>query len=162
MSRAIGRAAIFVGMGWRDDLRRFDTPAGRREREQAAERARRPGDEVVDIGGSKTLPVVGESYYQDALDSLTGGGVGVHATTATLTREPNNPHDLNAIRVDCGGRKVGYVSAKQARQLAAGLDRLGGIATCPATIARRYTRLKWHVVLQVDRSKLSGTGARAR
>lgn len=39
-----------------------------------------------------------------------------------LVREPDNPHDRKAIRVDWRGRKLGYVPRAQNRAVAAALD----------------------------------------
>jgi hypothetical protein len=51
-----------------------------------------------------------------------------------LRREPDNPHDRNAIRVDWNGRKLGYIPADQNRTTALMLDnhitleaRIGGL-----------------------------------
>lgn len=41
----------------------------------------------------------------------------------TLTREPDNRHDRNAIRVDWNGRQLGYVPRAENRAVAAALDR---------------------------------------
>jgi hypothetical protein len=41
----------------------------------------------------------------------------------TLTREPDNRHDSNAIRVDWNGRQLGYVPRAENRAVAAALDR---------------------------------------
>jgi len=40
-----------------------------------------------------------------------------------LVREPDNPHDANAVRVEWRGRKLGYVPRRQNAALAWGLDR---------------------------------------
>jgi hypothetical protein len=40
-----------------------------------------------------------------------------------LTREPDNRHDSNAIRVDWNGRQLGYVPRAENRALAAAMDR---------------------------------------
>jgi hypothetical protein len=40
----------------------------------------------------------------------------------TLTREPANRHDRNAIRVDWNGRQLGYVPRAENRAVAAALD----------------------------------------
>ncbi len=40
-----------------------------------------------------------------------------------LAREPDNPHDANAIAVSWRGRKLGYVPRKENGALAWGLDR---------------------------------------
>jgi len=41
----------------------------------------------------------------------------------TLTREPDNRHDHNAIRVEWNGRQLGYVPRAENRAVAAALDR---------------------------------------
>jgi hypothetical protein len=40
-----------------------------------------------------------------------------------LVREPANPHDANAVRVDWQGRKLGYVPRRENAAVAWGLDR---------------------------------------
>jgi hypothetical protein len=40
-----------------------------------------------------------------------------------LVREPDNPHDPNAVRVDWRGRKLGYVPRRENAAVAWGLDR---------------------------------------
>jgi hypothetical protein len=40
-----------------------------------------------------------------------------------LVREPGNPHDPNAVRVDWRGRKLGYVPRRENAAVAWGLDR---------------------------------------
>ncbi len=40
-----------------------------------------------------------------------------------LLREPDNPHDANAVRVEWRGRKLGYVPRRQNAALAWGLQR---------------------------------------
>lgn len=69
------------------------------------------GDED-DTDGDE-LEVVGESHYQRALASIVGGkarfGVSFPCT-ALLVPEPENPHDVNAVRVEIQGKKVGYIA----------------------------------------------------
>jgi hypothetical protein len=43
----------------------------------------------------------------------------------TLVREPENPHDENAVLVWARGRRVGYVRATQVRALALKMDSSG-------------------------------------
>jgi hypothetical protein len=40
-----------------------------------------------------------------------------------LAREPDNPYDSNAVRVEWQGRKLGYVPRRENAALAWGLDR---------------------------------------
>jgi hypothetical protein len=62
--------------------------------------------------------VAGESHYQDALETVAGGrtcfGVRIPLITAQLVREPANPYDPNAVRVEADGRELGYVAKEEA------------------------------------------------
>jgi hypothetical protein len=52
-----------------------------------------------------------------------------------LVREPHNPHDANAIRVEWEGRMLGYVPRRENAHLARQMDR-------GAAIEARITRLQ--------------------
>ena len=57
--------------------------------------------------------IVGESNYQAALEKLAGPKTeeGVdHRCEVLLVCEPSNKFDKNAVRVEAGGEKVGYLS----------------------------------------------------
>jgi hypothetical protein len=54
-----------------------------------------------------------------------------------LVREPDNPHDANAVRVDWQGRKLGYVPRRENAAVAWGLDR-------GAPLRARVSRLTEH------------------
>ena len=54
-----------------------------------------------------------------------------------LSREPDNPHDANAVRVEWCGRKLGYVPRRENAALAWGLDR-------GEPLRARITRLEPH------------------
>jgi hypothetical protein len=54
-----------------------------------------------------------------------------------LSREPDNPHDPNAIRVEWRGRKLGYVPRRENAALAWGLAR-------GEALRARITRLEQH------------------
>jgi hypothetical protein len=66
-----------------------------------------------------TLPVAGFQYYagKRVWDELKVGDV------LTLVREPDNPHDPRAIRVEWRGEKMGYVPHAGNETLARMLDR---------------------------------------
>jgi hypothetical protein len=70
-----------------------------------------------------------------------------------LVREPDNPHDPNAIRVEWRGRKLGYLPRRDNPAVARQLDRG---ATLEARIARltqnrnRSVRLELEVVAPLD------------
>lgn len=79
----------------------------------------KPGDFFNIHGrGEFNVHVAGSSHCQDALLNICGGK---HAKSgwhkhveATLIREPENPHDRNAVRVEIDGKKVGYIPAEMA------------------------------------------------
>jgi len=54
-----------------------------------------------------------------------------------LVREPDNPHDANAVRVDWRGHKLGYVPRRENAAVAWGLDR-------GAPLRARVSRLAEH------------------
>ena len=54
-----------------------------------------------------------------------------------LRREPDNPHDANAVRVEWRGRKLGYVPRRQNAAVAWGLDR-------GSPLRARLSRLEEH------------------
>jgi hypothetical protein len=54
-----------------------------------------------------------------------------------LVREPDNPHDRNAVRVDWRGRKLGYVPRAENEALAWAMDR-------GETVSARISRLQAH------------------
>jgi hypothetical protein len=54
-----------------------------------------------------------------------------------LVREPDNPHDRNAVRVDWRGRKLGYVPRAENEGLAWAMDR-------GETVSARISRLQAH------------------
>ena len=71
--------------------------------------------------------IAGESHYQEHLEALCGGRKpGGHAleVTGLLVREPENPHDANAIRVEIDGGTVGYIPRDDAEDFAEMLDEM--------------------------------------
>lgn len=78
--------------------------------------------------GDYDLDVVGESHYQDALLSICGRRTAESQrkqVVARLVHEDTNPHDNQAIRVEIGGKTVGYLSREEARSLRQELVKLG-------------------------------------
>ncbi|MFO8163932.1 MAG: HIRAN domain-containing protein [Desulfatiglandales bacterium] len=59
--------------------------------------------------------------YDDAQENIKIFGCKDIGSFALL-REPNNPHDRNAIRVDIGGKKLGYIPRHLAKRLAPEID----------------------------------------
>ena len=82
--------------------------------------------------------VVGESFYQDALQHAARGRKYREPVyvTAVLVPEPNNVHDPHAVRVDVDGRQVGYLPRGQGQGYIAALrqHKLGDVVECLAQI----------------------------
>ncbi len=97
-------------------------------------------------GRGFTFEIVGESHYQKALSAITGGktedGVKVFSD-ATLRREPNNPYDPNAVRVEISNKTVGYLDRQKAVEYTDTLSRLGlegRVTKCEAKIVGGWDR----------------------
>jgi len=68
---------------------------------------------LVVLEGDDLVRVVGTSHYQDPLLALSGrhGNEEIRVQKiAVFVREPDNPHDPNAIAVTIDGELVGYLS----------------------------------------------------
>ena len=110
--------------------------------------------------GGYRIEVVGESHYQEVLEAICGGRTEAgadHDCVATLVPEPDNPHDRNAIRVDIGGRTVGYLPRADAIGYRDGLALAGipmGTLNCRAVVRggwdRGGTRGYFGVMLDMD------------
>jgi hypothetical protein len=94
---------------------------------------------AISIGAS--VNAVGESFYQEALEVVACGRTALGARrrllTATLVREPTNPHDENAVRVDVDGMAVAHLSRDDAPRFHRIIQRLandGRPATCRAVL----------------------------
>jgi hypothetical protein len=80
--------------------------------------------------------VRGESHHRKELRQLCGGeprGTGyLMPVEVDLIREPRNPYDRNAIRVEVDGWHVGYIGREIAMQLAPVFDsgRLSEVRVC--------------------------------
>ncbi|MEA3502929.1 MAG: bifunctional DNA primase/polymerase [Actinomycetota bacterium] len=101
----------------------------------------------ITLSGNRTIDVVGESYHQNALLTISGGrrhygGVELEAV-AELIPDPENPYDPNAVEVCIDDLVVGYVRRDDAVELRPAIDHsldLHGRATCPATIRGGWDR----------------------
>lgn len=102
--------------------------------------------EALSGKGAYSLPVVGESHYQDALNQVCGGRTEDghdREVTATLVLDDGNEYDELAVRVDVRGRTIGYLSRDKARTYR---DRLRELrvtlpaADCPARIRGGWSR----------------------
>jgi hypothetical protein len=71
----------------------------------------------------QSSPLAGFQYYEGAelWEKITVGD------ELTLVREPDNPYDSNAIRVEWQGRKLGYVPRRENTAVARHLDRGGRV-----------------------------------
>lgn len=79
-----------------------------------------PEQDVVRLAGNGQYDcdVVGESNYQDALESIAGprakGPVKLDVE-ARLLLDDKNPHDNQAVRVEIEGKTVGFLKREVAR-----------------------------------------------
>ena len=96
----------------------------------------------------QSSPLAGAQYYEaDALWNQMKVGDGV-----TLAREPDNPHDANAVRVEWRGRKLGYLPRAENRAVAVEMDHGGRVeariaALLPHRNPWRRVRIEVFVVL---------------
>jgi hypothetical protein len=89
----------------------------------------------------QSSPLAGFQYHEAAVlwDEMRVGD------PLVLAREPDNPHDANAVRVEWRGRMIGYLPRAENRAVAAEMDRGGKVE---ASIARlREHRNPWQRVL---------------
>lgn len=111
---------------------------------------RKKKDEVIanitNGPGTFSVDVVGESHYQDALESACGGRTEDSQrfeTEVFLVPEDGNPHDKQAMRVVIEGQTVGYLDRETARsfrgQMAA-IGLTGVVAKCRAIIVGGWDR----------------------
>lgn len=90
--------------------------------------------------GEFEFDIVGESFYQDALDQICGGKLPEghdHECVAYLVPEPDNPHDANAVAVYIDNLKVGHVPSYATPRMAAALA--GRTVTVDAMIIGGWT-----------------------
>ncbi len=96
----------------------------RTERYAADEAALREAGFLI---GDQQVDVLEEAHYQAALERLAGGrsrSGAMKQVVALLTREPDHPHDENAVRVDVDGETVGYIEKWNAKSIQPLLQRL--------------------------------------
>ena len=85
--------------------------------------------------GEWDVEVVGESYHQSEIADLAALGL---EHSALLIREPDNPHDSHAVRVDISGRTVGHLSRDSALDVQLMMEHLQRIGR-PAWARARLT-----------------------
>jgi hypothetical protein len=113
--------------------------------------------DVINLPGPGTfsVPIVGESHYQQALESICGRRKvdgEEKLVKAMLILDNANPVDKLAVRVEINGLTVGHLSKKDARQYRAQLKqarRPNAIIACQAEIRGGWERPKGKG--QVDR-----------
>ena len=81
----------------------------------------------------QSSPLAGFQYYQGKRlwDEMKVGD------QLTLVREPDNPHDANAVRVEWRGHRLGYVPRRENAAVARHMDRGGKVEA-------RISRLREH------------------
>jgi len=83
-----------------------------------APKSEEPDLAILPGNGEFDLQVVGESHYQEALETICGPRTrqGVQQEhTALLILEDHNPYDKKAVRVEIDGKQVGYLSREVAK-----------------------------------------------
>ena len=68
-----------------------------------------------------------------------------------LVREPDNPHDANAVRVEWNGRKLGYVPRAENGALAWAMDRGEALRACVSRLAEHRNprrRIEFEVYIE--------------
>ncbi len=92
--------------------------------------------------------LAGAQYYEAATqwDAMKVGDA------LALIREPDNPHDANAVRVEWQGHKLGYLPRAENRAVAAEMDGSGRVEGRIATLVPhrnpwRRVRIEVFVVL---------------
>jgi hypothetical protein len=93
-------------------------------------------------------PLAGFQYHQgrEVWDDLKVGDA------LELVREPNNPYDPNAVRVEWQGRMLGYVPRRENRAVAGMLDRgtkLGAKIVRLKKVRRPWERVLFEVYLDL-------------
>ncbi len=96
--------------------------------------------------GEGAVQVVGESNYQDSLRWAANGtnteGPNNPRVYAEVIPEPSNRYDSNAVRIQVGGRLVGYLARADAvvyQPLLLPHSAAGRIPACEARIKGGYT-----------------------
>ena len=101
---------------------------------------------IVVGSNSYDCDVVGEAKFQGEPESIVGGRSeegAEYRCNAVLRREPENPHDPNAVRVEIDGHCVGYLRRAAAKEFSQEINVLGyQLAVCKAVIVGGWTATK--------------------
>ena len=126
--------------GWHPVPDRKAQPAQPDESRPRQEAPRRTAD-----GGVFNTAVVGTKYGNLDKAMLLNAGDFVQ-----LVREPSNPYDRHAIKVNAPcGTKIGYISRHVASQLAKGLDAWGGVSQAKVTSVWKQPHPHTHVSIDI-------------
>lgn len=101
------------------------------------------------LASNVVTPVAGTSFIDGAVDKITWIETELlleRDVTCTLRRNPDNPHDPNAIEVHVDGVMVGHIPAHLAARLAPDLD----------------TGFAWHAAVEWAGGNLHNVGLRLR
>jgi hypothetical protein len=92
----------------------------------------------------QSSPLAGFSHYdaEANFDAIKVGDV------LTLAREPDNPHDANAVRVEWHGVKLGYLPRRENRAVAAEMDR-GGKIEARVAVLRHHPNPRERMLIEV-------------
>jgi hypothetical protein len=66
----------------------------------------------------------------------------------TLVREPDNPYDVNAVRVEWHGEKLGYLPRRENRAVAAEMDR-GGQVKARIAALKKHPNPRLRLLIEV-------------
>jgi hypothetical protein len=96
------------------------------------------GESIIIVQQS---PLAGFQYYDGKVlwAEIKVGDV------LTLVREPGNPHDANAVRVEWNGSRLGYVPRRENADVARQMDR--GVAVKARIVKLTEARNPWQRVL---------------
>lgn len=89
--------------------------------------------------------IVGAQHHEGAQTRLNGlrRGTPIH-----LAREPDNPHDANAVSCWQGGQMLGYIPRKDNPPVAAAMDR-GDPVRCEIAVTQPMIRVSWPSVITI-------------
>lgn len=105
--------------------------------------------QYVALEGGGEVETVGEAQYQDALERICGGkwtdptGCWDMLVRAWLRRERDNRYDPNAVVVNVGEAKVGYLNREDAKRygdMLESLERNHLVGCCDARIRGGWDR----------------------
>ena len=96
----------------------------------------------------QSSPLAGFQYYQgkQLWEEMKVGDA------LTLVREPDNPHDSNAVRVEWRGHRLGYVPRRENHSVAQHMDRGGGVEARVSRLTRHHNpwqRIEFEVFVRL-------------